>query len=195
MFLRTTASDAQSERDGRDPSRRTSTSRSSAAASPASAWRSSSSRRAATDFVVLERDGDVGGTWRQNTYPGCQCDVPSNLYSFSFAPNPDWTPDVRAAARDRRLPAQGRRRLRRAPVHPHSAPTVTGAALGRGGAALARRDHRAARSPRASSSPAWAALSEPAIPRIPGLETLRGPGLPLRRAGTTTSTCAASASR
>ena len=43
------------------------------------------------DFVVLERGGDVGGTWRDNTYPGCQCDVPSHLYSFSFAPNPDWT--------------------------------------------------------------------------------------------------------
>ena len=43
------------------------------------------------DFVVLERDEDVGGTWRVNTYPGCQCDVPSSLYSFSFAPNPDWS--------------------------------------------------------------------------------------------------------
>jgi len=43
------------------------------------------------DFVVLERDGDVGGTWWRNTYPGCQCDVPSNLYSFSFALNPDWS--------------------------------------------------------------------------------------------------------
>ena len=43
------------------------------------------------DFVVLERDSDVGGTWLANTYPGCQCDVPSHLYSFSFAPNPDWT--------------------------------------------------------------------------------------------------------
>jgi cation diffusion facilitator CzcD-associated flavoprotein CzcO len=43
------------------------------------------------DFVVLEREDDVGGTWHANTYPGCQCDVPSNLYSFSFAPNPDWT--------------------------------------------------------------------------------------------------------
>jgi cation diffusion facilitator CzcD-associated flavoprotein CzcO len=43
------------------------------------------------DFVVLERDGDVGGTWYANSYPGCQCDVPSNLYSFSFAPKPDWT--------------------------------------------------------------------------------------------------------
>ncbi len=43
------------------------------------------------DFVILERAGDVGGTWRDNTYPGCQCDIPSHLYSLSFAPNPGWT--------------------------------------------------------------------------------------------------------
>ncbi|MDT0268303.1 NAD(P)/FAD-dependent oxidoreductase [Streptomyces sp. DSM 44915] len=43
-----------------------------------------------TDFVVLERADAVGGTWRDNTYPGCACDVPSHLYSFSFAPNPRW---------------------------------------------------------------------------------------------------------
>ncbi len=43
------------------------------------------------DFVVLERADDVGGTWQANTYPGCQCDIPSHLYSFSFAPNPGWT--------------------------------------------------------------------------------------------------------
>jgi cation diffusion facilitator CzcD-associated flavoprotein CzcO len=43
------------------------------------------------DFVVLERAQEVGGTWRDNTYPGCRCDVPSHLYSFSFAPNPEWS--------------------------------------------------------------------------------------------------------
>jgi hypothetical protein len=43
------------------------------------------------DYVVLERASDVGGTSRDNTYPGCECDVPSTLYSFSFAPNPAWT--------------------------------------------------------------------------------------------------------
>lgn len=43
------------------------------------------------DFVVLERAYDVGGTWRDNTYPGCACDVQSHLYSFSFALNPDWS--------------------------------------------------------------------------------------------------------
>ena len=43
------------------------------------------------DFVVIERGTDVGGTWRNNTYPGAACDVPSQLYSFSFAPNPEWS--------------------------------------------------------------------------------------------------------
>ncbi|MER5714947.1 NAD(P)/FAD-dependent oxidoreductase [Streptomyces sp. NPDC002132] len=47
-------------------------------------------REGITDFVVLERAGGVGGTWRDNSYPGCACDVPSHLYSFSFAPNPEW---------------------------------------------------------------------------------------------------------
>ncbi|MFI9410938.1 flavin-containing monooxygenase [Nocardia gamkensis] len=43
------------------------------------------------DFLVLERGSDVGGTWRDNTYPGAACDVPSHLYSYSFALNPDWS--------------------------------------------------------------------------------------------------------
>lgn len=43
------------------------------------------------DFVVLERGSDLGGVWSSNTYPGCACDVPSHLYSYSFAPNPNWT--------------------------------------------------------------------------------------------------------
>ncbi len=48
-------------------------------------------RRGETDFVLLERADDVGGTWRDNTYPGAACDVPSHLYSFSFAPTGRWS--------------------------------------------------------------------------------------------------------
>jgi cation diffusion facilitator CzcD-associated flavoprotein CzcO len=44
-----------------------------------------------TDFVLLERAAEVGGTWRDNRYPGCACDVPSQLYSFSFELNPTWS--------------------------------------------------------------------------------------------------------
>ena len=42
------------------------------------------------DFIILEKAVGVGGTWRENTYPGAECDIPSALYSYSFAPNPTW---------------------------------------------------------------------------------------------------------
>jgi cation diffusion facilitator CzcD-associated flavoprotein CzcO len=59
-------------------------------------------QRGIHDFLLLERAADLGGTWRDNTYPGCACDVESHLYSFSFAQNPDWSqwysgqPEIRA---------------------------------------------------------------------------------------------------
>ncbi|MGL4319133.1 MAG: flavin-containing monooxygenase [Pseudomonas sp.] len=43
------------------------------------------------DFLILEKGSEPGGTWRDNTYPGAACDVPSHLYSFSFEPKTDWT--------------------------------------------------------------------------------------------------------
>jgi cation diffusion facilitator CzcD-associated flavoprotein CzcO len=48
-------------------------------------------REGRDDFVILEKTAEVGGTWLVNDYPGCACDIPSHLYSFSFEPNPDWT--------------------------------------------------------------------------------------------------------
>ncbi|HET9599710.1 MAG TPA: NAD(P)/FAD-dependent oxidoreductase [Anaeromyxobacteraceae bacterium] len=54
------------------------------------------------NYAILERGGSVGGTWRDNSYPGCACDVPSHLYSLSFGPRPDWSrayapqPEIRA---------------------------------------------------------------------------------------------------
>ena len=47
--------------------------------------------RAGYDYTIFEKSDGVGGTWRDNTYPGAKCDVPSHLYSFSFAPNPWWS--------------------------------------------------------------------------------------------------------
>jgi cyclohexanone monooxygenase len=47
--------------------------------------------RGVSDVVIFEKAGEPGGTWRDNTYPGITCDVPSHLYRFSFAPNPDWS--------------------------------------------------------------------------------------------------------
>ncbi|CAN5163786.1 NAD(P)/FAD-dependent oxidoreductase [soil metagenome] len=48
-------------------------------------------RRGIHSFLILERADEVGGTWRDNHYPGVACDVPSHLYSFSFRPNPEWS--------------------------------------------------------------------------------------------------------
>ncbi|WP_052056803.1 flavin-containing monooxygenase [Rhodococcoides fascians] len=48
-------------------------------------------RRTDSTFVILEREGDVGGSWRDNIYPGVACDVPSHLYSYSFRTNPEWS--------------------------------------------------------------------------------------------------------
>ena len=62
--------------------------------------------RGLDDFLVVERGSDVGGTWRDNTYPGAACDVPSQLYSFSFALNPEWSrsfspqPEIQAYLRE-----------------------------------------------------------------------------------------------
>ncbi|WP_199543704.1 flavin-containing monooxygenase [Paraburkholderia kururiensis] len=59
-----------------------------------------------TDFAIAEKAASVGGTWRDNHYPGCACDVQSHVYSFSFAPNPRWTrmfapqPEIRAYLED-----------------------------------------------------------------------------------------------
>lgn len=62
-------------------------------------------RRGIDDFVILEKAADVGGTWRENSYPGVACDVPSHVYSFSFELNPDWShsysggPEIQAYCR------------------------------------------------------------------------------------------------
>ena len=48
-------------------------------------------RRGTESFAILERGAQVGGTWRDNSYPGVACDIPSHLYSYSFRPNPHWS--------------------------------------------------------------------------------------------------------
>ena len=97
------------------------------------------------DFVILEREGDVGGVWRDNSYPGCACDVQSHLYSFSFAPNPDWS---RASRRSRRSGAylRGLRgALRHAAAPPLPPRGATSAAWDDDSAALARSRRRGGR--------------------------------------------------
>jgi cation diffusion facilitator CzcD-associated flavoprotein CzcO len=124
------------------------------------------------DFVVLERAQDVGGVWRDNTYPGCACDVQSHLYSFSFAPNPGWSRAYSGAAE---IHAYLRGCVERFGLAPHL----------RLGHALqeARWEQGAQRwSLETAGGPLTAdvlvlaagALSDPAIPRLPGLERFEG---------------------
>ena len=99
-----------------------------------------------TDFVILERATAVGGTWRDNTYPGCACDVPSHLYSFSFAPNPGWSHSFSRQPEIWRVPG-GRHRPVRAARPPGLRHRGDPGGLGRGPGALAaadqpRRGHR-----------------------------------------------------
>jgi cation diffusion facilitator CzcD-associated flavoprotein CzcO len=124
------------------------------------------------DFVVLERAGDVGGTWQANTYPGCQCDVPSHLYSFSFAPNPGWT---RTYSRQPEIWAYLRGCAERYGLAPHLrlGHELTGATW----------DEECARWRVETSGGALEAtllidatgpLSQPAVPRIRGLARFEG---------------------
>lgn len=129
-------------------------------------------QRGEDDFIIFERAGDVGGTWRDNSYPGCACDVQSHLYSFSFALNPDWTrsyspqPEIwdylRRCARDFRILPHVRFR--------HE---VRNAAW----------DERAqlwrietSQGPYTASVLVMAsgALSEPRVPDLPGFESFKG---------------------
>ncbi|GHO88486.1 flavin-containing monooxygenase [Dictyobacter formicarum] len=68
------------------------------------------------DFIIIERAKDIGGTWRDNTYPGCACDIPSLLYSFSFAPNPNWS---RLYPQQKEIQSYLRRCARRFGLLPH----------------------------------------------------------------------------
>ncbi len=73
-------------------------------------------QRGIDDFVIIEQATDIGGTWRDNTYPGCACDIQSHLYSFSFALNPSWS---RTYSSQREIQIYLRRCARRFGIYPH----------------------------------------------------------------------------
>ncbi|MGB2710390.1 MAG: NAD(P)/FAD-dependent oxidoreductase [Conexibacter sp.] len=125
------------------------------------------------DFVVLERAEDVGGTWQANTYPGCQCDVPSNLYSFSFAPNPDWS---QTFALQPEIWAYLRRVADEYGIRPHVRLRceVLGAEWDEGAGRWRIETSRGALTARVLVA-GTGGLSEPALPDIPGMETFAGP--------------------
>jgi cation diffusion facilitator CzcD-associated flavoprotein CzcO len=129
-------------------------------------------QRGMHDFVVLERAGDVGGTWRDNTYPGCACDVQSHLYSFSFAPNPDWS---RSFSPQPEIQAYLRRCAREFGILPHLRfhHEVTDA---RWDADVQRWRIRTTRGTYTAQVlvNAAGALSDPVIPDLPGLDRFQG---------------------
>ncbi|HEX8907363.1 MAG TPA: NAD(P)/FAD-dependent oxidoreductase, partial [Longimicrobiaceae bacterium] len=124
------------------------------------------------DLVLLERAGDVGGTWRDNTYPGCECDVQSHLYSFSFAPNPEWSRSFSPAPE---IQAYLQRVARDYGIYPHVRfhHEVLAAAWD-DQAQLWRID--TSRGPLTARVLVMAngALSDPLIPDIPGLDRFDG---------------------
>ena len=131
------------------------------------------SREGYHDVTVFERGDRVGGVWNFNTYPGIACDVPSHLYEFSFAPNPNWSrryapgAEIQAYMEDvaRRHGVLDRVRLRT---------EVTGAAFdeqrGRWLLETTAGPHEAD-----VLVAACGQLSVPSIPAIPGLDDFAGP--------------------
>jgi cation diffusion facilitator CzcD-associated flavoprotein CzcO len=126
------------------------------------------------DFVLLEKADEVGGTWRDNSYPGCACDIPSHMYSFSYEQNPDWSrafsaqPEILAYLRD----VTRRHDLRQ---HIHFGVEVRGArwdeAAGRWEVTTAAGERYTAR----FLVSGMGGLHVPNVPRLPGIERFRGP--------------------
>jgi cation diffusion facilitator CzcD-associated flavoprotein CzcO len=134
--------------------------------------------RGVTDLTVLEKADRVGGVWRDNTYPGAACDVPSSLYSYSFAPNPDWPrryaeqPDILAYI-ERVTREEGLAEL---------VTTGTEVTAARWDASTRRWSVETRRG--AGAGPTYTAdvvvfaqgqLSRPAVPDLPGREDFTGP--------------------
>jgi len=129
-------------------------------------------QRGYDDFVVFDRGDEVGGTWRDNTYPGCTCDVPSHLYSLSLALNPDWT---RSFSSQQEIWDYLRRCVDEFAIRPHLRlrhevygaswdDAATGWLLDTSGGSYRAHVLVAAGGP----------LSEPAVPDLPCLDTFAG---------------------
>jgi cation diffusion facilitator CzcD-associated flavoprotein CzcO len=134
-------------------------------------------RRGRDDFAILEQDAGVGGTWHANRYPGAACDIPSLLYSFSFAPNTQWSRSYPGQAE---IEAYLNRCVERFDLLPHLHLRTRVSAL-RWDAATQRwtvtarqRDRELQWTARVVVN-ATGGLSRPAIPALPGLETFSGP--------------------
>lgn len=126
------------------------------------------------DFIILEKAGDLGGTWRENHYPGAACDVPSHMYSYSFEPNPNWS---RSYSPQAEILAYIRHCAQKYGVLPHlRLHSELVEARWDAGAQLWRL--RTAGGQRYTCRfliSAIGGLSRPALPRVKGLERFQGP--------------------
>ncbi|MFC5554162.1 flavin-containing monooxygenase [Methylobacterium iners] len=126
------------------------------------------------DFVVVDKNRDVGGTWFENTYPGAACDIESYLYSYSFLPNPDWSRKFAGQAEIQRYLAACARDQH---LHPHLrlGTEIVGAVFDPVESvwrlSSAEGEVIAAR----ILVPACGQLNRPSIPVLPGIESFTGP--------------------
>lgn len=126
------------------------------------------------DFVILEKADDLGGVWRENTYPGAACDVPSPLYSFSYARNLAW-PRRYSAQPDIHAYIGHTARTYGVTSHIRFGSEVTSAEFDEASARwLVRTATGEEYAPRVLV-PATGQLSRPSYPDLPGIETFRGP--------------------
>lgn len=129
------------------------------------------------DFVVLEKAGDIGGTWRDNTYPGAGCDVPSHLYSYSFEPNAAWST---AYARQEEIWDYLEHCARKYDLKPHLTfdTEVTGAEFDEGTGEWRISSRLATGEEHTLTCKAvvfgTGALHQPAYPDVPGIDRFQG---------------------
>ncbi|HKX43913.1 MAG TPA: NAD(P)/FAD-dependent oxidoreductase, partial [Burkholderiaceae bacterium] len=142
-------------------------------------------RAGIASFTILEQAGEIGGTWRDNTYPGCACDIPSHLYSLSFAAKHDWSrlyptqPELRAYLHEcvARNGLAGRIRLGTRLLGAEYDEASGLWRLQTAAAPTTRTD--AAAEPTSFTArflvSAIGGLSRPAMPALPGMDSFAGP--------------------
>ena len=127
-----------------------------------------------TSFVILEKADRVGGTWRENVYPGSGCDIPSHLYSYSFEPNPDW-PEVYSAQPDILAYIDGVVEKHQLSKHIRFNSEVTGAAWDEAGGFWRIATAGGGFVPAQTFITAWGQLNRPKAPPIEGRDDFAGP--------------------
>ncbi|WP_374452971.1 flavin-containing monooxygenase [Phenylobacterium sp.] len=127
-----------------------------------------------SSFVILEKADRVGGTWRENIYPGAGCDIPSHLYSYSFAPNPDW-PEVYSAQPDILAYIEGVVDRHELASHIRLGAEVVGAAWDEAAGLWSISLADGSRLTAEAFVTAWGQLNRPKLPEIEGRDSFAGP--------------------